>query len=66
MSNRLTRSLRPLHPWLHGRAATTQQQGVRAAPAALPQALEQTLALDALTSWPTHRIRSFLSSRSAR
>jgi hypothetical protein len=32
----------------------------------LPQALEQTLALDALTSWPTHRIRSYLSSRNER
>jgi hypothetical protein len=32
----------------------------------LPQALEQTLELDALTSWPTHRIRSYLSSRNVR
>ncbi|ADU98356.1 hypothetical protein HF896_03410 [Alicycliphilus denitrificans] len=33
-------------------------------PAALP-ALEQALDLDARTVWPTHRIRSFLSTQAA-
>lgn len=65
MSNRLTRSLHQLRPLLLG-ARAMPRQAAPAAPAALPQALEQTLELDALTSWPTHRIRSFLSSRSVR
>lgn len=59
MSNRLTRSLHQLRPLLLRARATPR-------PAALPQALERTLELDALTSWPTHRIRSFLSSRIVR
>ncbi len=65
MSNRLTRSLHQLRPLLL-RARAMPRQAAPAAPAALPQALEQTLALDALTSWPTHRIRSYLSSRNER
>ncbi|MDN5506074.1 MAG: hypothetical protein L0H10_19960 [Comamonas sp.] len=65
MSNRLTRSLHQLRPLLL-RARATPRQAAPTAPAALPQALEQTLELDALTSWPTHRIRSFLSSRNVR
>lgn len=65
MSNRLTRSLHQLRPLLL-RARAMPRQAAHAAPAALPQALEQTLELDALTSWPTHRIRSFLSSRTVR
>ncbi|ACY35029.1 MULTISPECIES: hypothetical protein [Comamonas] len=65
MSNRLTRSLHQLRPLLL-RARAMPRQAAPAAPAALPQALEQTLELDALTSWPTHRIRSFLSSRTVR
>ena len=65
MSNRLTRSLHQLRPLLL-RARAMPRQAAPAAPAALPQALEQTLELDALTSWPTHRIRSFLSSRIVR
>ena len=65
MSNRLTHSLHQLRPLLL-RARATPRQAAPAAPAALPQALEQTLALDALTSWPTHRIRSYLSSRNER
>ena len=65
MSNRLTHALHQLRPLLlHARAMP--RQAAPAAPAALPQALEQTLELDALTSWPTHRIRSFLSSRNVR
>lgn len=65
MSNRLTRSLHQLRPLLL-RARTTPRPAASAAPAALPQALERTLELDALTNWPTHRIRSFLSSRIVR
>ena len=65
MSNRLTRSLHQLRPLLL-RARAMPRQAAPAAPAALPQALEQTLELDALTSWPTHRSRSFLSSRTVR
>lgn len=65
MSNRLTHALHQLRPLLL-RARATPRQAAPAAPAALPQALEQTLELDALTSWPTHRIRSFLSSRNVR
>lgn len=65
MSNRLTRSLHQLRPLLL-RARATPRPAASAAPAALPQALERTLELDALTNWPTHRIRSFLSSRIVR
>ena len=65
MSNRLTRSLHQLRPLLL-RARAMPRQAAPAAPAALPQALERTLELDALTGWPTHRIRSFLSSRIVR
>ncbi|MEN2386072.1 hypothetical protein [Comamonas sp. A7-5] len=65
MSNRLTRSLHQLRPLLL-RARATPSQAAPVASTALPQALEQTLELDALTSWPTHRIRSYLSSHSVR
>ena len=65
MSIRLTRTLHQLRPLLL-RARATPSQAAPAAPAALPQALERTLELDALTSWPTHRIRSYLSSRNER
>lgn len=69
MSNRLTHSLRPLHLLLRapfgrfGHAGGTPHHAVSATPAALPQALEQTRELDAQTGWPTHRIRSFLSTQ---
>ncbi|MEX8192540.1 hypothetical protein [Comamonas guangdongensis] len=68
MSNRLTHSLRPLRLLLRaplGRAGGTPHRTAPAVPAARPQALEQTRELDARTSWPTHRIRNFLSSRTA-
>ncbi|MDL5035558.1 hypothetical protein [Comamonas resistens] len=35
-------------------------------PAHTPQALEQAAELDARTSWPTHRIRSFLLTQRPR
>jgi hypothetical protein len=71
MSHRLThalRQLRPLHrllraPFGHlgrwGRAGGTPRHAASAIPAALEQARE----LDARTVWPTHRIRSFLSTQ---
>jgi hypothetical protein len=63
MSNRLTHSLRPLRLLL--RAPFGRTGGTPAVPATPAQALEQMRELDARTSWPTHRIRSFLSSHTA-
>jgi len=68
MSNRLTHSLRPLRLLLRapfGRAGGTPHRAAPAVPATPAQALEQMRELDARTSWPTHRIRSFLSSHTA-
>lgn len=70
MSHRLTHSLRQLRPLRlllcapsghAGRAGGTSHRPEVAA--TVPQALEQTRELDARTSWPTHRIRSFLSTQ---
>lgn len=57
MSHRLFHSLRQL--------CVPHGHGAPRAPQALPQAqaLEQARELDAQTSWPTHRIRSFLSTQ---
>ena len=73
MSHRLThslRQLRPLHLLLRTpfgplcRAGGMPHHAAPAVPATLSQqALEQTRELDAQTGWPTHRIRSFLSTQ---
>jgi hypothetical protein len=68
MSNRLTHSLRQLHPlrrWLRTPFGHPGHAGGMPHPAAsaVPAALEQTRELDAQTGWPTHRIRSFLSTQ---
>lgn len=59
MSHRLFHSLRQLCA-PHGHGAPRAPQAL---PQAQAQALEQARELDAQTSWPTHRIRSFLSTQ---
>ena len=47
-------------------AVNDTSQRIEMRRAAVQQPLEQAMVLDTLTTWPTHRIRSFLSMQTRR
>ena len=58
MRHHFNRCLHQLRQW-HSSPKTRHDSRAASSPSA-PKALEQTIELDTQTSWPTHRIRSFL------
>ena len=58
MRHHFNRCLHQLRQW-HSSPKTRHDSRATSSPSA-PKALEQAVELDTQTSWPTHRIRSFL------